>query len=157
MINWMAVKYYKEEGIKLGLDPHLIHAFIEQESNGNPLVVRYEPGWKYAFDTDKFAKMNGISEITERVLQSISFGCLQLMGTGAREQGYTGMLTALVDNATCAKYALTKLAKLDAKYDSEASVIASWNGGNAIKVNGVYRNQPYVDSVLAKLKKLRGY
>ena len=65
------------------------------ESGADPHAIRYEPGWKYLYNTDKFAKKCRITEATESVLQSCSLGLMQDMGTVARELGHTENLVTL--------------------------------------------------------------
>lgn len=131
------------------IDPMLAIAIAEVESAGDPLAVRYEPGWKYHYNVENFAKMCRISEATEHVLQACSFGLMQVMGTVARELGHEESLLKLTDARLGAKYGCIKLAKLFKLLKSVDDVISAYNAGSPIKRDGKYINQSYVDKVRA--------
>lgn len=76
------------------LDPALVCAVVEQESDWDAHSIRYEP----AFRTRYVAPL-GLSP-TEEIARSISWGLMQVMGQVAREHGFTGkFLSALGDPA----------------------------------------------------------
>lgn len=130
------------------VDPMLVLAIAEVESAGDPLAVRYERNWKYHYKVDDFAKRCRISRDTEFMLQSCSFGLMQVMGTVARECGLEGSILQLTDAKLGAKFGCIKLAKLFKVFGNVDDVIAAYNGGNAVKDGeGKYRNQSYVDKV----------
>lgn len=130
------------------IDPMLVLAIAEVESAGDPLAVRFEPGWRYHYNVEEFAKLCRISKDTEHTLQACSFGLMQVMGTVARELGHEGSLLQLTDAKLGAKYGCMKLAKLFKILKSVDDVIAAYNGGSAIRnKDGTYRNQIYVDKV----------
>lgn len=135
-----------------GIDPLLAIAIAEVESAGDPCAVRYEPGWKYHYNVENFAKMCRITEATEHMLQACSFGIMQVMGTVARELGFEESLLKLADPRLGAKYGCMKLAKLFKVLKSVDDVIAAYNAGSPIKRDGKYINQGYVD----KVRKLYG-
>lgn len=130
-----------------GIDPMLAIAIAEVESAGDPLAVRFEPGWKYHYNVDNFAKLCRISQDTEQMLQACSFGLMQVMGTVARELGFEGSLIKLTDPRIGAKYGCLKLSKLFKVLNSVDDVIAAYNAGSPIKKDGKYINQQYVDKV----------
>jgi hypothetical protein len=129
-------------------------AICEVESGGDSMAIRYEPGWKYQYNMEHFAKLCNTTVETERVLQACSFGLMQVMGTVARELGHTGSLVQLLDPFVGAKYGCMKLAKLFETHKSSLDdVIASYNAGSPIKrPSGEYVNQYYVDKVKSILK-----
>lgn len=143
------------EAAKNYLDPKLVTAIIIQESNGNPFAVRYEPQWKYAFETRGFSLLVGCSEETERIGQMTSYGLMQVMGTVARELGFRGWFTQLCDPAIGVKYGCKKLRKLADRYQDDHDIVAAYNAGSAIKTaGGLYYNQKYVDSVFKHYRSL---
>lgn len=136
-----------------GVSPLLAVAVCEVESAGDNYAMRYEPNWKYAFEVEKFAKLNRITAETERQLQCFSFGLMQVMGTVARELGHMGPLVKLTDPYIGAKYGCLKLAKLSAVLKSTDDVIAAYNAGSPkMTADGKYVNQHYVDKVNSYLK-----
>jgi len=76
------------------LDPALVCAVVEQESDWDAHSIRYEP----VFRTRYVAPL-GLSP-TEEIARSMSWGLMQVMGQVAREHGFTGkFLSALGDPA----------------------------------------------------------
>ena len=141
---------------ELGVDPDLAAAITTIESGGNPLAMRFEPGWKYHKTPEVYAGLNGISVDTERVLQATSWGPMQVMGTVCREYGYRGPLVNLTKPEVSLRYALLKLKSLCEKYEDEAFAISAYNCGTPRKdFEGKFSNDAYVKKVQARLKVLR--
>ena len=72
------------------LKPEVVAAMIVQESSGNPVAAREEPGFYNRYIKDK--PLNGyvptkVTLPSEKRLRSFSFGLMQLMGNTARELG----------------------------------------------------------------------
>lgn len=132
----------------VGVDPDLACAIAEKESAFDEWAVRYEPGWKYVYNTEMFARKCNISALTEERLQMHSFGMMQIMGTVAREQGFNGNLLELTKPEIGLKFACLKLRDLSRRYPKQADAISSYNQGSPRKLNGKYLNQKYVDDVL---------
>jgi hypothetical protein len=126
----------------------LVMAICKVESNFDPWATRHEPHWKYHLTTNKFAKELHISNQTEKVLQEISWGPMQVMGTVARELGYTDHLTKLCILTNGIHYGCKKLNSLFEKYEYRNDVIAAYNAGSPRKSGDLYVNQSYVDKVL---------
>lgn len=124
------------------LDPALVCALVEQESEWDSDSIRYEP----AFRARYIAPM-GLPP-TEEVARSISWGLLQVMGQVAREHGFTGrFLSALCLpeiglDVGCAVFA----AKLAQAFGELPHALALWNGGS---------NPCYGEEVLARLAKYK--
>jgi soluble lytic murein transglycosylase-like protein len=138
------------------LDPNLISAIIMQETGGNPWLTRFEPAWQYWEKPTDFAALNRISQATEKALQAMSWGPMQIMGSVAREQGFNQELTRLSALEFSMTYSCKKLASLILKYKNEDDAIAAWNAGSPRKrADGTYSNQSYVDGVQSFLKQLR--
>lgn len=134
-----------------GLDPDFVLGIVKTESSWNPWAVRYEDHWKYFVDPTKWAVKNGISVETETELQKFSWGLPQIMGGKARELGYTGPLTELVVPSVVMPYSCQFLKKLLDRYKAYEYVAAAYNMGTPIidRVTGKFRNQTYVDKVMA--------
>lgn len=140
-----------------GLDWELVGAICFTESGGDHLAVRFEPGWKYHFHARQYADGLGITGETEEVLQSTSWGLMQVMGTVARELGFREMLTALTDPDLSLKYGCMKLAQLKNRYSTLREVIASYNAGSPVYKKdggGMLINERYVDKVSHLLREL---
>lgn len=139
--------------VSCGLDPRLISAIVMQETHGNPWLTRFEPAWQYWENPIGAAARLGITSATERTLQAMSWGPMQLMGSVARELGFEAELTRLTDPAVALSYSCRKLAALRAKYPASDDAIAAWNAGSPRRDStGAYVNQHYVDGVNAFLR-----
>lgn len=110
------------------------------ESSCNPWAYRYEPGYRWTVGAS-------ITQ-NERIGQMTSWGLMQVMGGVAREHGFKGWFPELCEPSTGLRYGMLHLRKFWAKYHNWADVIASYNAGHPVTVNGVYANQAYVDKVL---------
>ena len=140
------------------IDPIFFQAICTVESSLNPLAMRYEPAWNYLYFPREHASRLGITSETETQLQKFSYGLCQIMGSVAREHGFTGNLAQLVSEPTLTlKYGAIHLAKFFWKYgQSESDVAAAYNAGSVKKTpGGMYFNQQYVDKVDRELRKLR--
>ena len=126
----------------LGLDANLCLAIAQHETGLDSSKTRYEPQWNYFCFPRKFANQLGISELTEKILQAISWGPLQVMGAVTRELGYTGQLSLLVEPELGTLFGCRKLKSLSEKYSDEKDVISSFNAGGPRMVGGIYSNQP---------------
>lgn len=137
-----------------GLDVNLVRAISIVESVGNPWRVRYEEKFQYLYRCELFARQLGISTATEETLQRISWGPMQIMGSVAREDGYTDHLTKLVDPAVAYEWSCLQLKQLLRRY-GETDAIAAWNAGSPRTRAGAYVNQVYVNKVTGVLELLR--
>lgn len=131
------------------VDPKLLYAIARVESSLDPNTARYEPGWKYHLDTAIWARKLGITRDTEKVLQSISWGLMQVMGTVAREHGFDRHLTELTNPTYNVTIAIRKIEQLQDKYDSREEVISAYNQGWPRKnEDGNFVNYRYVNTVM---------
>jgi len=114
------------------LQPEIVCAVVEQESNWNQWAIRYEP----AFLARYVAPLHLTS--TESTARSISWGLMQLMGEVAREYGFKGYLAELCDPATGLEYGCRKLAECFKRANAQAHqddfdpvehALLYWNGG----------------------------
>lgn len=131
-----------------GLDPKLISAIVLMESTGNPWLTRYEPNWKYFYFQEYFAKTNRVTIQTETIMQATSWGLMQIMGSGARELGFSAEMPRLILPENSLLYGCKKLKKLSVKAQNQNDLIAAYNAGSARKnADGSYVNQDYVNGV----------
>lgn len=131
------------------LEPRLLMAIAQTESALNASVVRYEPAWKYHLAVDLWARKTRITSNTEKVLQSMSWGLMQVMGSVAREHGFDKCLTELIDPNFNVLIGIRKLEQLSKKYKNLDEVISSYNQGFARRgENGELLNSRYVSTVL---------
>lgn len=139
------------------IDPDLVAAIIWQESKANPLAIRYEPNFRFRKEPYKYARFNGITEATENLLQSCSFGMMQVMGCVVRELGHQHSLLELTEAEVGIKYGCKVLSNLLEKYKTFEEVISSYNQGSPLRdKRGVLINIKYVTEVIAHLKYLKG-
>lgn len=136
-----------------GLNVELVRAIVAVESGGDPLAMRFEPGWKYHLEfRDPL-----VSADTERNQQMTSWGLMQVMGTVAREHGFLGpFLSALCDPETGLDYGCLYLSKQMRRYPGKVwHAVSAYNAGTArLDVTGRYSNQEYVDKVRAALERI---
>jgi soluble lytic murein transglycosylase-like protein len=144
----------KTKTSEFGLDQAFVDAIIRVESAGNPWAIRFEPKWKYFLTPEKWATKNGITVETERTLQAMSWGLMQIMGTKMRELGYDGPLTQSIDPEISCHYACKFLKQLFDKWGTPEMVAAAYNGGTPITdpQTKLFRNQGYVDKVMKAYK-----
>lgn len=130
------VSLAKQAALDEGLDPTLVCAVIEQESNWNPWAIRYEPAFMAKYVASFYT--TGKITATEAFARSFSWGPMQVMGQVARELGYPGPLAQLCDPAVGIKWGCRHLKKKadNANGDLEKTLLA-WNGGG----NAAYPKQ----------------
>ena len=134
-------------------DSDLIHAIILTESAGDPLAMRYEPGFRWTVQ-DPDGRPRTCTVKTEERLQMFSFGLMQIMGATARDLGFKGWLSELLDPKVNIKYGTLLLISLSKRYQGD-DIIASYNAGSPrFTTSGDYVNQEYVDKVKEKIANL---
>jgi soluble lytic murein transglycosylase-like protein len=125
-----------------GLDPALVCAVVEQESEWDACAIRYEPGFR--------ARYVAPLELppTEEIARSISWGLMQVMGQVAREQGFQRpFLSALCDPSAGLTFGCIVLAaKLAAASGDVSRGLTLWNGGG---------NPDYAAQVLARVPRYK--
>jgi soluble lytic murein transglycosylase-like protein len=133
----------------------LLGAIVQTESGGNPYATRYEPDYRYLFNTRAFAENTHVTQPTEEVHQKTSWGLCQVMGGLCRELGFQGQMPELCDPKINLMYACKYIKKLASKYGTESDILAAYNGGSVVKTpGGMYRNQSYVDKSTRYLRDL---
>ena len=149
-LSFLPMEIIREVADVYDVDPYLLGAIVFTESGGHQYAVRYESHWSYFHETAVHAKRIGITEESERVLQQMSFGYFQIMGSVLRELGFKGSLVSACDQRTNIVYGTIKLCELLEKYaESIPDALSAYNQGSVRKdKDGKYRNQAYVDRVL---------
>jgi soluble lytic murein transglycosylase-like protein len=90
----------REVATKQSLDPYLIMAIIEQESNYDQFARRLEQGF-----FRRYTEPGNMDEVSE-VLLAVSWGLMQTMGESLRALGFFGDDAAV--NSTVASMALSR-------------------------------------------------
>lgn len=155
MINPAAVNtLISHYGILFTIPTVWMKAIITQESQWNPFAIRYEPNYRYLYQTESFAKipLNNLS--TEMMTQRMSWGLAQIMGGLAREQGHQGLMGELLDPETNLKHLCIRIRDLRKISALPDDIFAMYNGGPAAihKSGGKYSNQVYVDAIHSHLQ-----
>lgn len=136
-----------------GLDPFVVQAIVNVESAGNQWAARIEPGWRHFFLVRDYADKLGITYATEETCQRMSWGLMQVMGAVAREYGFKGHLTELVQPELNLEIGCKHLKKFFVKYGLIEDAVSSYNQGGAYKTEGGnYKNYKYVDKVFAEYR-----
>lgn len=79
----------KQVAVQLNLIPSIVCGIIAQESEWNPLAVRYEPAF-YVRYIEPMVDAGTLTDMTEATNRATSWGLMQVMGQTAREFGYLG-------------------------------------------------------------------
>lgn len=133
----------------------IIQALIIVESSGNPKAARHERQFTYLCDPAAYAKALGITEETERIFQKTSWGLMQVMGGTARDMGFSGALTDLLDPTVGIEWGCRYFLSRCSEYETLLDQIAAYNAGSVRRIaDGSYRNQSYVDKVIEALTAL---
>lgn len=137
-----------------GIPALLVASIAEVESNSNPWSTRYEPHFNYLYKPEEFS-IRGIPTVeTEKQMQKMSWGLMQVMGATAREMGFKGrFLAELCDPSLSLEYGCRYLKRQYGRYNDWNHAIAAYNAGSARKrEDGTFFNQRYVDLVLREWK-----
>lgn len=116
-----------------GLDPDLLGAMIWQESLGDALAARFEPG-----------------------VADTSYGLMQVLLGTARSLGFAGSVQDLLDPETNIALGAQYLRSRFDLYPDFRLAVASYNSGSPIPRNGRLLNEGYVNDVRAHLAALKG-
>lgn len=150
------VQMVETETSAANIDPYVILGIIKVESNFNPNAAKYEANFKNYYKVPEFAKIQNIDTDTEKILQQISWGLMQIMGGTARWCGYGGFIPDLADPATGIHWGVAFFKKIVTRYPYLNDQIAAYNAGSVRKdPYGNYKNQKYVDAVLAAIEEVQ--
>lgn len=139
----------KKVSARHGLTPEWVAAVVQKESAGIADRVRYEKHWKYWHNIPVHAKRLGITEESEMQLQAFSWGVMQVMGSVARQWGFSEALQNLTDHEKGLEYGCKHLAHMRRRFSTGRDWIAAYNAGSPRrKPDDSYSNQEYVDSVV---------
>lgn len=128
-------------GTTEGLPWELIYAVCLTESGGNEFAIRHEAHYRWVLGDNLTPG--------EYIGQKTSWGLMQVMGAVAREYGFTDQFSALWEPSIGIKYGVKHLKRLYAKHGKWPQTIAAYNAGTPQLVDGKFKNQAYVDKVLA--------
>lgn len=159
-MNENNIKLIREIARTLSVDPDLAQAIATIESNCDFLAVRFEPKWVTFLNVSQYSWESRISPMTEQVLQAMSWGPLQIMGTVCREMGFKGKLVELASQPNLSiHYGCLKIKSCLERYNgSLPHAISAYNAGSAIRTipDKGFSNQDYVNRVTAELNRLKG-
>lgn len=141
-------------------NPTILRAIIMQESAFNAYAIRYEPAWNYLYiDIQDLIKSLRITLATEIQLQKMSWGLGQIMGSVARELGYDGILTKLIEPELNIQFLDKFVQKLELHTRTAEELFSCYNGGlgalSKVK-DGKFPNQAYVDSAMKHYQSFGG-
>lgn len=151
-------KYYNIDAVLLG-------AVVQVESAGNPNAVRFEPNFQHTFDIFQLANAIGCSPATMEVMQKMSWGLMQVMGSVAYEQGLGREIepnnkwpSALLQPEVGMRYGCLHLRKKIDQYGAAPDIVyAAYNAGAPRKTKGgFFLNQGNVDKFLTFYRDLGG-
>lgn len=171
-VNKLPWPLIREKALEHGLDAEVIAAVIQTESGGNPYAIRSEASkymnqdgtvffnsnWRYFLEPDNFAGHINSTRATEWVGQLTSWGCMQVMGSVAREHGFKGWFPELCTFELGIEYGCRHLKQKAQRYSADpAELYASYNAGAPKKtVGGLFINQRNVDHFMKNYRELLG-
>ena len=129
-----------------GLDPTVVCAVVEQESNWNTWAIRYEPQFFAKYVAPLYT--NNKVGATEAYARGFSWGLMQVMGQTAREMGVNSLhLSTLCDPAVGLAVGCKVLRKkLEGTGGDLRKGLLAWNGGG---------NPDYAVEVMGRMAKYR--
>lgn len=148
-VSKLPIEIIVRMGQRHGVDPFLLAAICMKESGGRRYAQRYEPGYRWLYKPDVFAKGLGCTLETEKIGQSTSYGLMQVMGAVFREYDFSGWFGQAFDCETNINCGARHLARFLKRYDAPLA-IACYNAGSPVYIDDAktLKNQAYVDDVL---------
>jgi len=139
-----------------GLDANLVQAICQVESAMNPYAVRYEDHYNYLYKVKEYAKKLHITEATETILQKMSYGLMQVMGGVMREYGFAGSMMSACDPYINLEFGCRHLSKFLVQHGDIKTAASAYNCGTPKRdAHGAFKNQIYVDKVMAAYYKIK--
>ena len=156
---------------RYGIPPTILFAIIQVESGWRADLARFEPGYRWLWDArhgkpytvpesfvnsvrapDDFKGILPESDDSEWILQRISFGPAQVLGSTSRWLGYREPLLNLASWTDGVEYGCKYLDYLRNRHvqgHGWAGVVAAYNAGSPRYVDDeTFVNQEYVHKVL---------
>jgi soluble lytic murein transglycosylase-like protein len=144
MADTPLIEQAKQRAAVYGLDPALVCAVCEQESEWDTYAIRFEP----AFEKKYIHPALPQAPTTEEIAKAMSFGLMQVMGEVARERGFKGkFLSSLCDPDIGLHVGCEYLKHIMDNHGGDvAASLQRWNGGG---------NPNYAAEVMARMGKYR--
>jgi hypothetical protein len=163
------------------IQPEVVLGIIEQESEGDPWAMRFEPDYTWLHFPRKQARGRFVTLATEQAGQKTSWGLMQVMGGTARWLGFKGrFLSQLLEPCINIAWGLNyldwcfweveKRGYADDEHELRVlAAVSAYNGGldavvlpedregrkNVTVEESRFRNWQYVKGVFQKVDKYR--
>jgi len=140
---------FAEIGAETGVDANLLRAIATVKSKNDPWYLRYCP----TFSRFSMKNANPDTDVnTEMALCQCELGVMGVKGAFAREDGYTGKLTALLIPENGIRSGAMRIAKLLKRFGNDTdAALAAYDTDIASKVNDRYTHQAFISAVKAEL------
>lgn len=156
-VKQLPMKEIAKVAEKHGISLSLVAAIVMKESSGNPFAARFEPHYRWVWEVETCAKRLPCSHETEMIGQKTSYGLMQMMGSVAREWGFTGWFAELYGIEKNLQYGCKHLKQFLGQYPRVEDAVSAYNQGSPRRgTDGKYCNQSYVDAVMAYEAVLNG-
>ena len=146
----------EEASREAGVPPWLALGLAHVESGGDPHMARIYPVWLNTVMRSE--RPVGCAMDTERMFQKTAWGLTQVMGSAAREAGFTGWLTALVEPELNLRVGIAALGRTFAQHADRHGIegaLAAWKMGSPRRLpDGTFSGKAWAASVL---KAAEGY
>ena len=133
------------------LNPKLVYAICLKESNMDTWAMRFESEWRWWLSPADWAVRVAVTAQTERIAQQCSWGLMQIMGTVARERGFSGDLPQLCDPKIGVAYGCKHVNYLFTRYSDVKQVLSAYNTGRPNTKVGL----AYAADVIDKMDRLK--
>lgn len=157
LVNFSAQKH--------NLDAVFLGALVQVESAGNPNAIRYEPNFQHTQNVFQLSNLIGCSPATMEVMQKMSWGLMQVMGSVAYELGLGAESdppykwpSSLLEPEVGMNYGCKYLKKkIDLYGDDPDTLYAAYNAGTPKKnSSGFFLNQTNVSKFMRFYRDLGG-
>ena len=125
--NQSRLAFVTPYAMKYGLEPAIVAAVCEQESDWNPFAVRFEP----AFEARYIKPALPAAPTTAELCEAMSFVLMQIMGEVAKEFGFAGrFFTQLCDPDVGVNFGCKKLQRCFIVHGNiDDTALLAYNGG----------------------------
>jgi soluble lytic murein transglycosylase-like protein len=144
MADTPLIEQAKQHAAFYGLDPALVCAVCEQESEWDTYAIRFEPEFEKKYIHPALPQ----APTTEEIAKAMSFGLMQVMGEVARERGFKGKFLSSLCDLDIGLHVGCEYLKhiMDTHAGDVAASLQRWNGGG---------NPNYAAEVMARMGKYR--